>query len=149
MHEGRFVFAQLMDFFPKREFQQCVVRYRGNYRLRLFSCRDQFLAMAFAQLTGRESLRDVETCLRAMRENLYHCGFRSQIARSTLADANELRDWRIYHDFAQVLIRRARKLYAQEPLAVALAQISENNPGESSWLIRAHIPGSSARNLPA
>jgi transposase len=109
-----------MDFFPKREFQQCVVRYRGNYRLRLFSCRDQFLAMAFAQLTGRESLRDVETCLRAMRENLYHCGFRSQVARSTLADANELRDWRIYHDFAQVLICHARKLYAQEPLAVAL-----------------------------
>ena len=120
MHEGRFLFAQLMDFFPKREFQQCVDRYRGSYRLRHFSCRDQFLAMVFAQLTYRESLRDVETCLRAMHEKLYHVGFRGKVARSTLARANEQRDWRIYHDFAQVLIRHARKLYAQEPIAVAL-----------------------------
>jgi hypothetical protein len=120
MHDGRFVFAQLMDFIPKREFQQCVDRYRGSYRLRQFSCRDQFLAMVFAQLTGRESLRDMETCLRAMHEKLYHVGFRGQVARSTLARANEQRDWRIYHDFAQVLIRRARKLYADEPLGVAL-----------------------------
>jgi transposase len=120
MYEGRFVFSQLMDFFPKREFQQCVNRYRGGYRLRQFSCRDQFLAMVFAQLTCRESLRDVETCLRAMCEKLYHVGFRGKIARSTLARANEQRDWRIYHDFAQVLIRHARKLYAREPLAVAL-----------------------------
>jgi transposase len=120
MYDGRFVFAQLMDFFPKREFQQCVDRYRGGYRLRQFSCRDQFLAMVFAQLTCRDSLRDVETCLRAMHEKLYHVGFRGKVARSTLARANEQRDWRIYHDFAQVLIRHARKLYAQEPLAVAL-----------------------------
>lgn len=120
MFEGRFVFAQLMDYFPKREFQQCVDRYRGNYRLRNFSCRDQFLAMVFAQLTCRESLRDVETCLRAMDEKLYHVGFRGRIARSTLARANEQRDWRIYHDFAQVLIRHARKLYSQDPLAVEL-----------------------------
>jgi transposase len=120
MHEGRFVFAQLMDFFPRREFQQCVDRYRGGYRLRQFSCRDQFLAMVYAQLTYRGSLRDVETCLHAMRDKLYHVGFRSKVARSTLARANEQRDWRIYHDFAQVLIRHARKLYAQEPLAVAL-----------------------------
>lgn len=120
MYDGRFVFAQLMDFFPKREFQQCVDRYRGNYRLREFSYRDQFLAMVYAQLTARESLRDVETCLRAMREKLYHVGFRSHVARSTLASANERRDWRIYHDFAQVLIQRARRLYANEPLAVAL-----------------------------
>lgn len=122
MYEGRFVFAQLMDFFPKREFQECVDRYRGNHRLRELSCRDQFLAMVFAQLTYRRSLRDVETCLRAMRDKLYHVGFRGQVARSTLARANEQRDWRIYHDFAQVLIRRARKLYAQEPFAVALAR---------------------------
>jgi hypothetical protein len=120
MHEGRLVFAQLMDYFPKREFQQCVERYRGNYRLRQFSCRDQFLAMTFGQLTYRASLRDIETCLRAMRDKLYHAGFRAAVARNTLARANELRDWRIYHDFAQVLIRRARKLYADEPLAVAL-----------------------------
>lgn len=120
MYDGRFVFSQLMDFFPKREFQQCVDRYRGNYRLREFSCRDQFLAMVYAQLTARNSLRDVETCLRAMREKLYHVGFRGQIARSTLASANERRDWRIYHDFAQVLIQRARRLYADEPLALAL-----------------------------
>jgi transposase len=120
MHDGRLVFAQLMDFFPKREFQQCVDRYRGNYRLRRLSCRDQFLAMMFGQLTYRASLRDIETCLRAMQDKLYHAGFRATIARNTLARANELRDWRIYHDFAQVLIRRARKLYAQEPLAVAL-----------------------------
>jgi IS4 transposase len=120
MHEGRFVFAQLMDFFPRREFEQCVTRYRGHYRLRRFSCRDQFLAMVFAQLTGRSSLRDIETCLRAMHDKLYHVGFRSTIARNTLARANELRDWRIYYDFAEVLIARARKLYANEPLAVAL-----------------------------
>jgi hypothetical protein len=120
MYEGRFVFAQLMDFFPKREFQQCVDRYRGSYRVRQFSCRDQFLAMVFAQLTARDSLRDVETCLRAMHEKLYHVGFRSTVARSTLARANEQRDWRIYHDFAQVLIGQARKLYANEPFAVAL-----------------------------
>jgi hypothetical protein len=120
MHEGRFVFAQLMDYFPKREFQQCVERYRGNYRLRQFSCRDQFLAMTFGQLTYRASLRDIETCLRALRDKLYHAGFRATVARNTLARANELRDWRIYHDFAQVLIRRARNLYAREPLAVAL-----------------------------
>jgi hypothetical protein len=120
MHEGRLVFAQLMDYFPKREFQQCVERYRGNYRLRQLSCRDQFLAMTFGQLTYRASLRDIETCLRAMRDKLYHAGFRATVARNTLARANELRDWRIYRDFAQVLIRRARKLYANEPLAVAL-----------------------------
>jgi hypothetical protein len=120
MHEGRFVFSQLLDFFPKREFQECVVRYRGNYRLRRFSCRDQFLAMTFAQLTYRESLRDVETCLEAMNEKLYHAGFRSKVSRSTLADANEHRDWRIYHDFAQVLIRHARKLYAEDLFSTVL-----------------------------
>ena len=122
MHEGRLVFAQLMDLLPKREFQQCVDRYRGHYRQRRFSCRDQFLAMVFAQLTYRESLRDVEICLRVMDGKLYHAGFRGKISRSTLADANERRDWRIFHDFAQVLIARARRLYANEPLGTALAQ---------------------------
>jgi hypothetical protein len=92
MYEGRLVLAQLMDYFPKREFQQCVDRYRGNYRLRQLSCRDQFLAMAFGQLTYRASLRDIETCLRAMRDKLYHAGFRAAVARNTLARANELRD---------------------------------------------------------
>jgi IS4 transposase len=122
MFSGQLIFAQLMNFLPRHEFNACVRRYRGEYRARSLSCRDQFLAMAFAQLTYRESLRDVETCLRALGSKLYHAGFRSPISRSTLADANERRDWRIYHDFAQVLINRARQLYAHEPLAVALEQ---------------------------
>ena len=120
MHEGKLVFAQLMDFLPKRDFNECVARYRGNYRVREFSCRDQFLAMAFAQLTYRESLRDIETCLNAVQPKLYHAGFRGRVSRSTLGDANKRRDWRIYADFAQVLIRRARALYAQDDFAVAL-----------------------------
>ena len=120
MREGRLVFSQLMDFFPKHEFSKCVNRYRGNYRVRNFSCLDQFLAMAFAQLTGRESLRDIETCLRVMDGKLYHAGFRGNLARSTLADANESRDWRIYADFAQVLIATARRLYADEDFALEL-----------------------------
>lgn len=122
MHEGRLVLAQLMDFFPRREFNLCVKRYRGNYRVREFSCYDQFLAMAFAQLTYRESLRDITTCLRALRPKLYHAGFRGNASRSTLADANERRDWRIYADFARVLIRCARRLYARDGFGVALEQ---------------------------
>jgi IS4 transposase len=120
--DGPLVFAQLMDFLPRREFNACVDKYRGNRRGRGFSCRDQFLCLGFAQLTFRESLRDIETCLRALESKLYHAGFRGKVSRSTLADANVAHDWRIYADFAQVLIRRARKLYAQEPLAVDLAQ---------------------------
>ena len=120
MNDGKLVFAQLMDFLPRHDFDQCVRRYRGNYRTRDFSCRDQFLAMAFAQLTYRESLRDIETCLRSVQPKLYHMGFRGRIARSTLADANRERDWRIYADFAQTLIHRARMLYANEPFAVDL-----------------------------
>jgi transposase len=119
--DGQFVFAQLMSFLPRREFSACVRAYRGDRRGRGFSCRDQFLCLAFAQLTFRESLRDIETCLRAVGPKLYHAGFRGQVSRSTLADANRVHDWRIYADFAQVLIRRARKLYAQEALAVDLA----------------------------
>jgi len=120
--DGQFVFAQLMDFLPRREFNACVNKYRGDRRGRGFSCRDQFLCLGFAQLTFRESLRDIETCLRAVGPKLYHAGFRGKVSRSTLADANAAHDWRIYADFAQVLIRRARKLYAQERLAVDLAQ---------------------------
>ena len=122
MFEGQFVFAQLMEFLPRREFNACVSRYNGNGRLRGFSCRDQFLCLSFAQLTFRESLRDIETCLRALGPKLHHAGFRGKVSRSTLADANRAHDWRIYADFAQVLIRRARQLYAHEPLAVDLKQ---------------------------
>lgn len=120
MHDGRFIFAQLMDFLPRHEFNKCVRRYRGNSRNRGFSCFDQFFCMAFAQLTYRESLRDIETCLRAMGPKLYHAGFRGRIARSTLADANERHDWRIYADFAHVLIAVAKKLYANDGFAVDL-----------------------------
>jgi IS4 transposase len=122
MYSGEVVFAQLMEFLPRHEFNRCVRRYRGDYRVRGFSCRDQFLSMAFAQLTYRESLRDIETCLRALQPKLYHAGFRSKVSKSTLADANEHRHWRIYADFAQVLIRRARKLYAHDDFGVALEQ---------------------------
>jgi len=122
MHTGRIAFTQLMDFLPKHEFNRCVRRYQGNRRVRRFSCLDQFLCMAFAQLTYRESLRDIETCLRAMQPKLYHAGFRGAICRSTLADANELRDWRIYADLAAVLIAQARKLYLNEDFAVDLDQ---------------------------
>ena len=122
MLEGHFVFTQLMEFLPRRQFTACVNRWRGDRRPRGFSCRDQFLCLAFAQLTFRESLRDIETCLRAIGPKLYHVGFRGKISRSTLADANRTHDWRIWADFAQVLIRRARQLYANETLAVELEQ---------------------------
>src|SRR5438105_3782701 len=111
-----------MDFLPAYEFQKCVSRYRGDHKVQNFSCRDQFLSLAFAQLTYRESLRDIETCLQSIGSKLYHMGFRSKVARSTLADANESRDWRIYADFAQVLIAIARPLYASDPIAVELDQ---------------------------
>jgi len=120
MFAGRIVFSQLMDFLPKHEFSKCVQRYRGNYRARKFSCLDQFLCMAFAQLTFQDSLRGIEACLRAMQPKLYHMGVRGRISRSTLADANERRHWRIYADLAQVLIGIARPLYASEQLGVEL-----------------------------
>jgi hypothetical protein len=116
------VFAQLMDWIHPEQFRRCVTRYRGNYKTRGFSCWDQFLAMSFAQITYRESLADVEVCLRSRRDQLYHMGFRSEVAHSTLADANGHRDWRIYADLAQGLIARARRLYAQEPLGIELTQ---------------------------
>jgi hypothetical protein len=117
---GRTVFAQLISHVSPRKFRTCVDRYRGDYKASRFSCWDQFLCMAFAQLTYRESLRDVEACLRAVQPRLYHLGIRTRVARSTLADANESRDWRIYADVAQGLIRTARELYVNEPLAVDL-----------------------------
>jgi hypothetical protein len=120
MNLGRTVFSQLMDFILAHEFRRCVQRYHGNYKLTSFSCWDQFLCMAFAQLTYRESLRDIETCLRALQDKLYHLGIRGRVSRSTLADANETRDWRIYADLAQGLIRRARHLYAGEDFGVEL-----------------------------
>jgi Domain of unknown function (DUF4372)/Transposase DDE domain len=122
MNVGRTVFAQLLDHLPSYEFQQCVTRYRGDYQQKTFSCWDQYLAMAFAQLTYRDSLRDIEACLRSMQGKLYHMGFRGKVARSTLADANESRDWRIYADFAQGLIGAARPLYAHDPIGVDLEQ---------------------------
>jgi hypothetical protein len=120
MFAGRTVFTQLIDHLPSHEFQKCVARYRGNYRFRGFSCLDQFLCLAFAQLTFRESLRDIEACLRSVENKLYHMGFRGQVSRSTLADANETHDWRIFADFAQVLINTARPMYAGESLGFDL-----------------------------
>jgi hypothetical protein len=123
METGRTVFTQLIDFLPRYDFQQCVQRYRGNYKIKTFSCWDQFLCMAFAQLTYRESLRDIEVCLRSAQHKLYHMGFRGKVSRNTLAHANEVRDWRIYADFAQILIARARHLYANDSFGVELKQI--------------------------
>jgi hypothetical protein len=120
MYSGRLVFSQLMDFLPMQHFRRCVNRYRGNHSMKSFSCFDQFLCMSFAQLSYRESLRDIESCLRAMQNKLYHMGIRAKVSRSTIADANENRDWRIYADFAQVLISIARDLYADDDFAVEL-----------------------------
>jgi len=122
MHTGNLVFAQLMEFAPWHTFRRLVTKYRGDFNVRSFSCLDQFLSMAFAQVTYRESLRDIEACLRAQPTKLYHMGLRGTVSRSALADANESRDWRIYAEFAHTLIRTARRLYAQDPLAVDLAE---------------------------
>jgi hypothetical protein len=122
MNAGRTVFFQLIEFLPHQEFQKCVARYAGDRYLKNLSCWDQYLAMAFAQLTYRESLRDIEACLRSVGSKLYHMGFRGKVARSTLADANESRDWRIFADFAQVLIAIARPLYARDPIGIDLDQ---------------------------
>ena len=120
MYGGQYVFAQVMDFLPLHVFRRCVARCSGEHRVKRFSCLDQYLCLAFAQLTWRESLRDIEACLRAQSSKLYHLGFRSAIARNTLANANAVRDWRIYADFAQHLIGIARQLYADDPLALNL-----------------------------
>ncbi len=120
MYTGKIIFAQLMVFLPWRRFQTCVRRYSGDHKIKSFTCADQFRVMAFAQLTYRESLRDIEACLQAMRSKLYHMGICSTVSRNNLAHANENRDWRIYADFAQILIARARKLYAGEELGIDL-----------------------------
>ncbi|MEW6654826.1 MAG: IS4 family transposase [Bacteroidota bacterium] len=116
MNQGQTVFTQIMSYLPKHSFRKCVNKYKGNYKIRSFSCWEQFLVMAFAQLTYRESLRDIETCLKAMQNKLHHIGVQSNISRSTLADANEKRDWRIYADFAYILINKAKELYRDEKL---------------------------------
>lgn len=120
MYSGQTVFSQLMDLAPAHEFRKCVARYRGNYKVKSFSCWDQLLCMAFAQLTYRESLRDIEACLRASGSKRYHMGIRGKVSRNTLAHANETRDWHIYSDFAHILFRAARTLYAKEPLGLHL-----------------------------
>jgi len=122
MDTGKPVFAQIMDFLPTYEFHQCVRRYHGHYKMKSFSCWDQFLCMAFAQLTYRESLRDIEACLRSAQRKLYHMGIRGKVSRNTLAHANQVRDWRIYADFAQILIGRTRRLYANDSFGVELNQ---------------------------
>ena len=124
MYEGRMIFSQLLDFVPRYEFERCVRTYRGNYRIRTFPCFTQLLCMTFAQLTFRESLRDIETCLRAVNSKLYHVGISHRVSRSTMADANEKRDWRIYRDFAGVLIKIARGLYAHEDFGVQLDRVA-------------------------
>jgi len=120
MNTGRTIFSQIMDFVPMHEFRKCLTRYHGNYNVKSFSCLDQFLCMAFAQLTYRESLRDIEACLHSMQSKLYHMGIRSKVSRNTLAYANEKRDWRIYADFAQILIHIARDLYIDEDFGIEL-----------------------------
>ncbi len=122
MNAGQTIFSQLMDFLPAHEFRQCVARYQGDYKLKSFSCWDQFLCMAFAQLTYRESLRDIEACLRANQTKLYHMGIRGRVSRNTLANANSVRDWRIYADFAHLLINQARALYRDDDFSLALDQ---------------------------
>ena len=122
MNSGRTIFAQLMDFIPTYEFRKCVDQYNGNHKVISFSCWDQFLCMAFAQLTYRESLRDIQVCLRATQSRLYHLGIRGKVSRNTLAHANQTRNWRIYADFAQILIEKARKLYAADSFGIELDQ---------------------------
>jgi hypothetical protein len=122
MNSGKLVFAQVTQHIPLTTFRRCVARYGGEHKVKTFSCLEQYLCMAFAQLTYRESLRDIEACLRAQAGKLYHMGIKSRVSRSTLADANEVRDWRIYADFAQSLIGIARRLYAEEPFGVDLKQ---------------------------
>lgn len=122
MHVGKIIFSQIMDHLPSYRFHQCVQKYQGHYKVQKFSCIDQYRCMSFAQLTYRESLRDIEACLRAQSSKLYHMGIRGNISKSTLADANEMRDWKIYADFAQILIHTARPLYANDEFGVDLKE---------------------------
>lgn len=123
MYHGKLVFAQLTSYLPIKVFRRCVKKYRGNHKVKSFSCWDQFLCMAFAQLTFRESLRDIESCLRSLQNKLYHMGIRGKVSRSTLADANEKRDWRIYAEFAQILIHQARALYRDDDFGLDLSDM--------------------------
>ena len=148
MNKGRTIFAQVMDHIPVQEFQKCVIRYGGDHNRRGFSCWDQFLCLAFAQLTYRESLRDIEACLGAMRGKLYHMGFRGRISRSTLGDANEAHDWRIFADFALVLIAIARPLYADDPLGVDLVQALYALDSTTIDLCLSVFPWARFRNAP-
>lgn len=120
MNKGKTIFSQIMSLIPERDFKACVDRYKGNYRARNFSCRDQFLVMSYAQLTGRDSLRDIENCLMALSTKLYHCGISYAVPRNTLAKANENRDWHIYKDFAEVLLKKVRPLYAKDHFRLEL-----------------------------
>ena len=122
MYTGKIIFSQILDHLPMHTFRRCIQRYRGHYKMQRFSCREQYLCMAFAQLTYRESLRDIEACLRAQHSKLYHMGIRARVSRSTLADANEKRDWHIYADLAQALIHIARRLYLHEDFGVEIDQ---------------------------
>jgi hypothetical protein len=125
MNTGKTRFSQVIEHLPMQTFRKCVERYRGNYKVQSFSCLDQFLCMAFSQLTHRESLQDIEVCLRAQQTKLYHMGIRGKVSRSTLADVNENRDWRIYADFAQSLVHTARDLYKNEDFGVDLQKTVE------------------------
>jgi len=145
MHAGKFVFAQLMAFLPRRAFDRCVCKYRGNRRTRRFSCLDQFLCMAFAQLTYRVSLRDIEICLNSLKAKLYHAGLRRSVARNTLAKANQTRDWRIYADFAAILVTQARALYAGDSLSVDLAETVYAFDSTTIDLCRSLFPWASFR----
>ncbi len=120
MNKGKTIFSQIMSLIPERDFKACVDRYKGNYRARNFSCRDQFLVMSYAQLTGRDSLRDIENCLMALSTKLYHCGISYAVPLNTLAKANENRDWHIYKDFAEVLLKKVRPLYAKDHFRLEL-----------------------------
>ena len=123
MYYGKLVFAQLTSNLPIKAFRRCGKKYRGNHKVKSFSCWDQFLCMAFAQLTFRQSLRDIESCLRSLRNKLYHMGIRRKVSRSTLADANEKRDWRIYAEFAHILIHQARTLYCDDDFGLDLTDM--------------------------
>jgi len=138
VNQGRTIFSQVMDFLPQHKFRQCVNRYQGNYRVRSFTCLDQLTCMAFAQLAYRESLRDIECCLRAMQEKLYHMGIRGKVSRSTLGDANEKRDWRIYSDFAQVLIHEliVQSFYLQVTIKYVTVHLCK---GRASHDIHYHL----------
>ncbi len=120
MNSGKIIFSQIMEYLPKHTFRRCVQKYNGNYHVKKFSCLDQYSCMSFAQLTYRESLRDIEACLRAQQNKLYHMGIRGRVSRSTLSDANEKRPWRIYADFAQTLINTARRLYSNDDFGIEL-----------------------------